>query len=175
MTNMTINNILSINNDEHVDYSVIAEKRFEQAWNTVKNINIPEYDIHRVALHIIVTWHNLFESLQKDLTLEELVELKQNPRGWFVQTIHESIVWEVAVEDAIKEIEENNQEVWDIILSNIYVLYDSEFQKLYPESKQFVDNLYKNVYDAIANKVEELVIPEVIYYCDVAIKQLVKK
>ena len=52
---MTINNILSINNDEHVDYSVIAEKRFEQAWNTVKNINIPKYDIHRVALHIIVT------------------------------------------------------------------------------------------------------------------------
>lgn len=167
---LALDDLLHIN--EHPDFSAASEQRFKQVWNAVKDVKIPEYDINRVALHIIVTWHDLFESLQKDWTLEELIELKQKPDCWFVQTIHESIVWEVAVEDAIKEIEENNQETWNIILSNIYVLYDHKFQKLYPESKQFIDNLYKKVYDAIANKVSELVTPEVIYYCNVAINKL---
>jgi len=65
MTNATIN-INAINNNEHIDYSAKYEADFKQAWNIVKNINIPEYDINRVALHIIVTWHNLFESLSKE-------------------------------------------------------------------------------------------------------------
>lgn len=183
MSNAINNNSINLNNvnglalddllhiNEHPDFSAASEQRFEQVWNVVKDIDIPEYDINRVTLHIIVTWHDLFESLQKDWTLEELIELKQKPDGWFVQTIHDSTVWEVAVEDAIKEIEDN-QEIWDIILSNACVLYDDELQKYNPESKQFVYNLYKKVYDPIADKVSELVTPEVIYYCNVAINKL---
>ena len=148
-----------------------AEVAFKQALEEIKALTIPEYNVDRVALHMIVTWHDLFESIDRDSeNIEEIEEIMQDANTWFTDTIHDSIVWEVAVENALTEIT-NSAGTWESIFADVMVLYNTAYQDKYPESKNYVNTIYDEIINKIANKVGELTKPEVIYYCERAISR----
>ena len=142
--------------DNIEDYVNISESTFKQALEDIKILTIPPYDVNRVALHIIVTWHDLFESIDRDSdNIKEIEFIIDNANNWFINCINESWNLESAIEDALIEITDTPK-IWKKLLNCGFTLLDPYFQDKYPESKEYVKQLYTEVYDKLANKISDL-------------------
>ena len=157
--------------DNNINYIDISEAEFKQALKDIKALAIPKYDVDHVALHMIVIWHDLFESIDRDSeNIEEIEEIMQDANTWFTDTIHDSATWETEVGNILIDFLDCS-DIWQRILDYSIILSNEFYQDKYPESKDYLGKIYNEVYNVIKYKVNELTKPEVIYYCECAIKR----
>ena len=134
--------------EKHVDANgetFYVWKSREYRLSDVKNKAIPEFDVDEVACYMLIDWASILHELHV-ADLEEIKYALDNAHTYLVQSIHDSIVWEVAASEALVDVTSNIAfQEWENYIE-LFLGTDNEEFKRY----------YKYVYDKLADRLSDL-------------------
>lgn len=145
--NMRLNAAEYLCHNKYVDANgetVYVWKSREYRLSDLKNKAIPEFNVDEVVHYMLLEWATILH----DLHTADLNDIKyaiNNARTYFIESIQDSIVWEVAAADALVAVTDNVAfREWE----NYYEMFGSDHEEL--------QRYYKYVYNKLANRLNDL-------------------
>ena len=125
---------------------------------------IPDYNLDEVANYILLDWANILHELHYKADIDDVNYALENARTYMTTAIHESVVWEVAVSEALYEVT-GNEEFKD---------WENYIEMFISSKDKNIAHYYEVVYDKIAKRVSELSEQYVIKFAKIRQAQLIK-
>lgn len=102
----------------------------EYRLSDLQDKNIPEYDLNTVVSYMLIDWSSVLHDLCK-ADLEEVCYAREHAHTYFAQSIGDSVVWEVAVTEALVDVTgDTTFQDWEYYME-LFGIENYEFQRYY--------------------------------------------